>query len=355
MISNSHELTIQFFDAQGGDAIWIRYLGDDSSWHNILIDGGFIGSYDEIFKPVINAISAAGEYIDLWVITHIDLDHIGAIISFTRDTSIADKEKLVKLYWFNHAGFKISDTNGKIGYKQGIGLRTYLESINKLPIEQITGKTVTKDFHGLQLTLLSPTTDKIAAADRDWIEKERKKPVKISNSKGDHHKKIEDFEEQNFEENVDVANGSSITFILKFKDITGLFLADGHPSDVVNSLKKLKYTQRCPLSLSFVKVSHHGSKNNTSPELLTLINTGVYVLSANGITNKHPDKETLARILKYHARIGRPLKLVFASNTTEIKSLFSVDENPEERYNFTQSFIEKDKLQTTLAYLPINL
>ncbi|TCN57629.1 hypothetical protein D0809_13680 [Flavobacterium circumlabens] len=353
MISNSYEITIKFFDAGGGDAIWIRYLGNDNLWHNILIDGGYVKSYDTIFKPVLSSISEVGECVDLWVITHIDLDHIGAVIGFTRDTSIVDKEKLVKLFWFNHAGFKISDTNGRIGYRQGIGLRTYLESINKLPIEQITDKTGVKDFYGLQITILSPTADKIAAADRDWIEREKKKPVRMSNSKGDHHKKIEDFDEQKFEENVDLANGSSIAFLLKFKDITGLFLADGHPTDAVNALKRLSYSERHPLSLNFVKVSHHGSKNNTSPELLGLINTGVYVFSANGITNKHPDKETLARILKHHAVIGKPLKLVFASNTTEIMSLFNVDEKPEQRYNFTQSFIE-DHIQTTLKYLPIN-
>jgi beta-lactamase superfamily II metal-dependent hydrolase len=355
IISKSHEISIQFFDADGGDAIWIRYLGNDNLWHNILIDGGYIGSYDKIFKPVIDAISQAGECIDLWIITHIDLDHIGAIISFTRDTSISDKDKLVKLYWFNHASYKIPDTSGKIGYKQGIDLRSYLESINKLSIEQITEESGTKDFYGLYLTLLSPTVEKIGAADRDWIKREKKKPAKITRSQGDHHKKIEDFVESDFVENVDTVNGSSIAFILRFKDITGLFLADGHPSDIVNSLKKLNYSQKCPLLLSFVKVSHHGSKNNTSLELLALIRTGVYVLSANGITNKHPDKETLVRILKYHARIGQPLIFVFTANTNQIKTLFNVDEDPERRYNFSQSFIEKDKLQTTLAYLPINL
>jgi beta-lactamase superfamily II metal-dependent hydrolase len=355
IISKLHEISIQFFDVDGGDAIWIRYLGNDNLWHNILIDGGYIGNYDKIFKPVIDAISQAGECIDLWVITHIDLDHIGAIISFTRDISISDKHKLVKLYWFNHANYKIPDTSGKIGYRQGIDLRSYLESINKLSIEQITEESGTKDFHGLQLTLLSPTVEKIAAADRAWIEKEKKKPVKVVRSQADHHKKIEDFEESDFAENVDVVNGSSITFILKFKGIAGLLLADSHPTDVVNSLRKLNYSQKCPLLLSFVKVSHHGSKSNTSTELLSLIRTGVYVLSANGITNKHPDKETLARILKYHTGIGQPLKFVFTANTDKIKSLFKVDENAEQRYNFTQSFIEKDKLETTLSYLPITL
>lgn len=353
MISNTHMLTIQFFDAQGGDAIWIRYFGNDSTWHNILIDGGYIGSYNTVFKPVIDAITAVKEQIDLWVITHIDLDHIGAIISFIRDNSITDKDKLVKSYWFNHASFTISDTNGKVGYRQGVDLRSYLQDINKLTIEQITDTTGSVDFYGLQLTLLSPTSEKIAAADLEWIRKEKKAAVRMARTESDHHKRIEDFEGNDFVENIEVINGSSIAFILSFKGMAGLLLADSHPTDVVNSLKRLGYTPEYPLLLSFVKVSHHGSKQNTSPELLTLIRTGVYVISANGISNKHPDKETLARILKYHNSIGQHLKFLYTANTPQIKALFNVDENPQERYNFSQVFIEDGQSQTTLSYLPI--
>ncbi|MBL4675860.1 MAG: hypothetical protein JKY70_06605 [Mucilaginibacter sp.] len=353
MIDNTHELTIQFFDAGGGDAIWIRYYGDDNTWHNMLIDGGFIGSYTSIFKPVLVAISEAKEVVDLWVITHIDLDHIGAATSFIKDESIEEKETLVKAYWFNHAAFKLPGTENKIGYKQGIDLRTYLEGINKLAIEKITDKTGLKDFNGLSLTVLSPTKEKIDAADLDWIEKEKKLPAKMGRTESDHHNKIEAFNLNRFQEDDDPTNGSSITFLLQYKGIKGLFLADSHPSDVVNSLKKLNYTDTCPLLLSFIKVGHHGSKKNTGSELLKLINTGVYVFTANGITNKHPDKETLARILMHHLSIGQPSKLIFASNTTQIKSLFNVDEKAEERFNFVQEFIQDDQPQITLAYLPI--
>ena len=355
MIINSHELTIQFFDAQGGDAIWIRYLGNDARWHNILIDGGYIGSYDEIFKPVIDSISTAGELIDLWIVTHIDLDHIGAIVSFIRDSSIQDKDKLLGSCWFNHAGYTIPDDSSKIGYRQGIRLRDFLEGIGKLGNEKITDETGTAEFYGLQLKLLSPNAEKIAAADRDWVEREKKTSIRMARSDSDHHKRIEDFDLKTFNEDTDIVNGSSITFILKFKGVSGLFLADGHPSDVVGSLKRLNYTLQCPLLLSFVKVSHHGSKYNTSQELLELIRTGIYVISANGISNKHPDKETLARILKFHLSIGQTIIFLFAANTSHIRSLFLVDKDPQKRYNFNQVFIEEGAVQTSLNFLPINL
>ncbi|WP_202703808.1 ComEC/Rec2 family competence protein [Flavobacterium sp. UGB4466] len=352
MIRDSHELTIEFFDVDGGDAMRIRYLGNDNLWHNILIDGGYIQSYDLVFKSIINSISEAGEFIDLWVITHIDLDHIGAIIGFVRDGSIKDKEKLVKSFWFNHAVFKISDLGGRIGYKQGIALRTYLEEINKLAIEQITDSTGLKDFYGLQFSILSPSNEKIEAADNDWLQKEKKSMAKMSTSKGDHYLKIEDFDNHQFVENTNIANGSSITFLVKIKGISGLFLADSHPSDIVKSLKRLNYSEKYPLETNFVKVSHHGSKNNTSPELLKLISAPLFVFTANGISNKHPDKETLVRILKNHSADRPPVEFRFVSNTAEIMRIFNVDEDAEQRYNFIQSFMAKDKIQTDLKFLP---
>jgi len=47
------------------------------------------------------------------------------------------------------------------------------------------------------------------------------------------------------------------------------------------------------------KVAHHGSQNNTSVELLGLIDCHHYLLSSNGDHFCHPDRETIGRILKY--------------------------------------------------------
>ena len=51
------------------------------------------------------------------------------------------------------------------------------------------------------------------------------------------------------------------------------------------------------LSLDLFKVSHHGSQNNLSLELLELIDCSRYVISTNGSRHHHPDPEAIARIL----------------------------------------------------------
>ena len=51
-----------------------------------------------------------------------------------------------------------------------------------------------------------------------------------------------------------------------------LLLADSHPSVIVASLRALYYSETQKLTVDYMKVSHHGSRYNTSPELLSLIN-----------------------------------------------------------------------------------
>ena len=75
-----------------------------------------------------------------------------------------------------------------------------------------------------------------------------------------------------------------------------LFLGDSLPADVAAGLRALGYSEERPLHVDLVKVSHHGSRHNTSPELLKLIRGERFLISGQGVKG-HPDKETLARII----------------------------------------------------------
>lgn len=74
----------------------------------------------------------------------------------------------------------------------------------------------------------------------------------------------------------------------------------------MDSIKQLKdenersYSTDNPLSVDYVKLSHHGSQHNTSPEFLKLIECQNYIISTNGSGHGHPDKRTLARIADRH-------------------------------------------------------
>ena len=104
--------------------------------------------------------------------------------------------------------------------------------------------------------------------------------------------------------NVDseVANAASIAIILRCDDLSILMLGDCYPHNVVAYLRRKGYSEKNPLKVDFVKVSHHGSLHNTSNELLDLIKCNHYIISTNGEKFGHPDREAIAHILCHPTR-----------------------------------------------------
>jgi beta-lactamase superfamily II metal-dependent hydrolase len=65
-------------------------------------------------------------------------------------------------------------------------------------------------------------------------------------------------------------------------------------------------------------LSHHGSKANTSPELLKIIDCTRFAFSTDGSRHDHPDPETIARILKNDPDRHKALIFNFRQPSTEI-------------------------------------
>jgi len=146
---------------------------------------------------------------------------------------------------------------------------------------------------------------------------------------GDYSKTIkEHISEDVFVSDDRVANGSSIAFILSHKAENYLFLGDSHPGVIVEQLTLLGYTSENPLKVIFVKLSHHGSKANTSPELLKLIETHKYVISTHGLQHGHPDKALIARILNQNPKAS------IAFNYPELINFIFLKQDYEDFLNF---------------------
>lgn len=352
MLLNTHELTFTFLNVGGGDAIWIRFLGNDNKWHNILIDGGYGYTYKDAFGPLINQIIKE-ECVDFWIITHTDRDHIGAVLGFIQDSKIKDKKAAVKQFWFNHSPLSINEATGKLGVGQGIKLRSYLENNGLLVTQEITTDLLPADFWGLRLTVLSPSDHKLSIANALWKEKELQGKLGRPRTQADHGKTIDELKNDNFSEDNDPWNGSSIACLLEYKGHTALLLSDSHPSVVAESLNKADLKQKLPLEASVVQLSHHGSKANNSQALLALVTTSTFVITGNGITNQHPDKETLVRILTQKERNDRELELVFPVETIALTKLFSVDTDAFKKYNFRCTYPLKGNNFTAIEFLPI--
>jgi hypothetical protein len=101
------------------------------------------------------------------------------------------------------------------------------------------------------------------------------------------------------EQDTAVPNGSSIAGILDFDRIRLLLSADAHPRIMAAALKTMGASEDSPLPLDLVKVSHHGSRANTTSELVKLVACERYALSGNGKAASRPHEETLAKIVTF--------------------------------------------------------
>ncbi len=91
-------LEIQSLPAREGDAIWIRW-GSPAEPHQMMIDMGTEGSGKKV-RDRFFALPDARRKLDLLVITHVDADHIGGVL-----TCLAEAQPLpgfeVADVWFN--------------------------------------------------------------------------------------------------------------------------------------------------------------------------------------------------------------------------------------------------------------
>src|SRR5262249_9352789 len=93
-----------------------------------------------------------------------------------------------------------------------------------------------------------------------------------------------------------VANGSSIALLVEYQGHRLLFGADAHPSILRAAIARLPSGK---IALDACKVPHHGSKANINRELLAVVDCPVYVFSSDGAYFKHPDREAVARVIKW--------------------------------------------------------
>jgi len=77
-----------------------------------------------------------------------------------------------------------------------------------------------------------------------------------------------------------------------------MLLAHAHADVVTASLRRLlKARDRKVMQVVAVKLAHHGSRGNASDDLLNLLDSPNFVFSTNGAIFRHPDDETVQRVI----------------------------------------------------------
>ncbi|MFH4964760.1 MBL fold metallo-hydrolase [Gaetbulibacter sp. M235] len=318
-------ISIKFLKAINGDSIFISFLDDKDKTRNILIDGGLDGTYYDPsnntygdLRATINSLRKKGEKIDLLVLSHIDNDHINGILRWFENDEKA--YEIIEKVWFNSGkliaqyikqpenndlklNLKAKDYTNT-GVVEGLQFENYLLE-HKIWDRRIIEQGSFSIMNGLEIRVLSPNKKQLIKLLKEYKEKTKDDAYTIGGAKDwniDLKILIEEEKESKFNQDSSPKNGSSIALLVTYKENNFLFLADSHPKQIVNALKKLGYTKENPLELELFQISHHGSKANNNKELFEITKTENYVISTNSLTHNHPHKRTLARIISVNPK-----------------------------------------------------
>ena len=320
-------LRIEMLPAAQGDCLWIEY-GSKSKPRRILIDGGTTGSIKPLVEKV-KALPAGSRTLELLVVTHVDADHIAGVLKFLETPQLG---LTVREIWFNAYKHLLEKKDETFGPAQGEtlsadivagkvpwntkfkGRAVKVPDKGPLPVKKLDG--------GLQLVVLGPTNEKLRILKPVWIEACKEAGIKPGKPKKRPRPpglepfgpiNVDTLADVKFKEDGTEANGSSIILLLRYDGMSILLAADGHPTVMEAGLERLSGNKR--LKLDAYKVAHHGSKNNMTRSLLERLDCSRYLLSSNGAIYRHPDREAVARILKFGKSGNRPTQLVFNFKT----------------------------------------
>jgi hypothetical protein len=302
---------IDLLPARNGDCIFLTYGAPDAP-HHVLIDCG---------APEAASVAAdqvrSVEQVELFVLTHIDADHISGAIPLFGDPEVAGCFKDV---WFN--GW--NQLRGFLSVKQGDRFSELLDRDDRPFLWNGTARDadppppVMTDGRahpevmldgGMRLTVLSPTQGGLAQLARHWYAAldeldprrsmlaRRARPVPPARPA---ELDLEALAASGPTRDNSVPNGSSIAVLAEFGGRAALLTGDAHADVLAASIDALQQQRGRSgerLRVDAFKLSHHGSANATTRELLERVECAHYLVPTDGSGFYHPDREAIARVI----------------------------------------------------------
>ncbi len=353
---------IKFLPARFGDSIWIEY-GKKGDLHRVLIDGGTAGAQVDISNELLK-LPVDQRRFDLVVISHIDRDHIEGLLGLLSQDDPGFK---VDDFWFNGWGhLPASPEDESFGSLQGERLTSRIRKLH-LPWNQAfdekavfvpdTGDLPQKTLTGgMKITLLSPTLKALAELKPVWAKEVREANLEpgfglaSNDALGPEEAEFAEIGLPNvealagikFDQDQSEANASSIAFLAEYEGKRVLCGADAHAGVLIEALNRLSPGKR--VSVNLFKVSHHGSKRTTNRELIEKVDCSNYIFSTNGSIFKHPDRETISRVL-ITSESKTNLFFNYRSKQNEIWDQAKL----KERYGYTARYPAKNKQGITVV------
>ena len=325
-------LTLEALKAKHGDALLLTAKGA-----TVLIDGGPPGVYNQVLKPrlkQLNDDNTEPAEIDLMMVSHIDADHIAGILDLTNDLVDAQEEgtrPLVEILevWHNSFSDAIADaeTDAKTVQQSALNTaslvdedQTIADNIHnaKMVLSSVTqGRNLARDLRTLSVDLNLDFKDKLVLREnsqqhwevgdltlkvigpgqkeldklrKDWA----KKLPKILEK--EQSKRVRSLAAQALDNSV--YNLASIVVIAQAGDKTMLLTGDARGDKILEWLKADGFTEG-KAHFDVIKLPHHGSDRNVSPEFFEKITADNYVFCGDG---KHGNPEPKTFQMLFDAR-----------------------------------------------------
>ena len=340
--------------AEYGDCFLLESKsGKDSV--NVLIDGGPYQTYDRHLKPTLQKILMNGK-LDLIVLSHIDNDHVIGLVDLLteiKDQRVERKNELIEIKKIWHNSFNdllelpsepqkfignifsaksiestvdIDELLIMKGFQQGTDL-TNLAKFLKIPINPEFDKTISVNdkirsinLKGLSIRILGPTKKNLDQLRKEWKKWLGKKASKTVVG-------IEILDKS-------IPNLASISFLVEIKNDKILFTGDGIGNDIVDLLSKnAMLDKNGKFYVDILKVPHHGSDRNTSPEFFDTVIANYYVISANG-RDDNPSLNTLKWIIEGGKASKYTKKIIFTNITPNVKRILQNYDQNKYHYEF---------------------
>lgn len=339
---------MQVLPAGHGDCLWIDY-GHPDHPTRILVDAGPPGTYATL-KKALDAVRGPQPSHDLFLVTHIDADHIGGSLAMLADPDVAAQFKEV---WFNgrrHLRQGLEHYGVAQGEKLTAALLSQQIAWNAAFNDQALfspadSPLMTHQLGGAVLTVLTPTAKELSVLHKHWDQEVRKAGLALDVKAAKPPKKVKPgweaygglpnvaaLADRPTDEDTAPANGSSVALLIEFKGEKLLLGADAHPSVLLAGIRRVQPEGR--LRVSVFKVPHHGSAANVTHALLEAIDTKVVVFSSNGAYFEHPDQEAVARVIRRYKDQG--VHLVF-NYKTKFNSMWNA-QALQQQWNYTVSY-----------------
>jgi len=322
---------IDCLPAEFGDALWIEY-GAGVARHRVLIDCGTGAVYPRLRDRIL-ALPGDQRRFELFVVTHVDVDHIGGALQLLRDAPTLGVS--FGEIWFN--GYVHLSPGGRVpppqaddvlGPLQGEVLtelivasgpqRWNAAAQGRALVVPATGPLPPLAVlpGGLTLTLLSPQQAQLDQLRPAWEAACRKAGIVPGAATAADDRLLDEPAESPDEEDdllgdPDVAalaqspfrpdrakpNGSSIALLAEYAGHRALLAADAHAPVLLDAIARLADRGTGRLRVDAVKLAHHGSRGNTSLDLVRALQCRHWLVSTNGKQFRHPDREAIARVV----------------------------------------------------------